>query len=120
MSVHPIPSPTNDPADSMRWDRVEQIRRLCRVYGREPTHVIDDGTTLSLVFEPDLTPAQETMLRRLIRISGMLRITPAEWANIEDDLTTGIAFVQNAVPTNAQSVAAVKSLWRVLGALLRD
>lgn len=120
MSTHPIPSPTGDPLDAIRWQRFEQVRALCRAYLREPEGVTDDGTTLSLVFAPDLTAGEAAILARLIRLTGMLRITPAEWQAIEPDLVTGRNYVQNASPTNVQTVAAVKSLWRVIGALLRD
>jgi hypothetical protein len=120
MSVHPIPSPANDPADSIRWARVEELKRLCRVYLREPTNVTDDGTTLSLVFTPDLTVIEAATLNRLVAISAITRITPTEWEAIEPDLTLLRTYAGTAVPTLTQTATVTKSIIRVLRALLRD
>ena len=53
-------------------------------------------------------------------ISGIGVVTPAEYAAIEDDIAGLKAFIGLTSPTNAQSVAAIKGLIRVLGAIVRD
>lgn len=120
MSTHPIPSPGNDPADSIRWERLEALRNLCRRFLREPESVTDDGETLSLVFTPDLTAPQTAVLNRLIAISGLLRITPAEWAAIEPDIDNARLYLNVATPTLVQTAGMMKGLIRVLRVLLRD
>jgi ethanolamine utilization microcompartment shell protein EutS len=120
MSIHAIPSPTSDLTDSIRWQRAVELQRLALGYlGKEPT-ITDNGTTLSLVFTPDLTAPQTATLNRLIALSGLLRITPAEWATIEADLVTARAYVNIATPTLVQTAAATKSVIRFLRVLVRD
>jgi hypothetical protein len=120
MSTHAIPSPANDPQDSIRWQRAIEAQRLALVHiGREPV-ITDDGTTLSLVFTPDLSAPQTTTLRAIIRLSGLMRVTPAELVAIESDITGLVTFQGLASPTLAQAVAAVKAQSRILQALLRD
>lgn len=120
MSIHPIPSPASDPTDSLRWERLAEVRRLCAIHLREPSNVTDDGTTLSLVFTPDLTAGEAATLARLLAISGLVRVTPAEWATIEPDIANARAYLNVATPTLAQTAGMVKSLIRVLRVLLRD
>lgn len=120
MSTHPIPSPSGDLEDSFRWERLETIKQLCRVYLREPENVTDDGTTISLVFTPDLTAQQTTLLGNLIAYSGILRITPSEFAAIQSDIDGLTTYQGIATPTLAQTVLAVKAQNRIWKALLRS
>lgn len=120
MTTYAIPSPAGDTADSERWQRLTRVQGLCVQYlGREPS-VTDDGTTLTVVFTPDLTPDEAATLARIVHISGIGVVTPAEYAAIEDDIAGLKAFLGVTSPTNAQSVAAIKALVRVLGAIVRD
>lgn len=120
MSTHPIPSAATDLLDSIRWDRAFEIQRLALAHlGREAV-VIGDGTTLSLVFTPDLTAPEVTTLRALIRISGLMRITPAEMTALEPDIDGLVTFQGVTTPTLAQTVSAVKAQSRIWRALLRD
>lgn len=120
MSTHPIPNVAGDTQDSIRWDRLAAIKRLCLVYLREPESVTDDGATISLVFTPDLTAGQTAVLRRLVALSGLMRLTPEEWAAIEPDIAGLTTFQGLPTPTLAQTVLAVKAQSRILRALLRD
>lgn len=120
MSTHSLPVPTGDPQDSIRWDVAENVRRLCAVHLRAPSDTLDDGTRLSLVFTPDLTPAEEAIFRRLVRMAGLFRITPTEWAAVDDDIDNARAYLGLATPTLAQTAGMTKSLIRILRVLLRD
>ena len=120
MTTYALPSPVNDTGDSLRWERIERARRLCERYlGVEPV-ITDDGTTLSATFTPDLTPAEAQTLRAIVRISGMFVVTPDEMAARESDFTGLAAFMALPSPTQAQTLAAVKAVIRILGAVLRD
>lgn len=120
MTTYAIPSPTSDAGDSLRWQRLARVQRLCFQYlGREPS-VTDDGTTVTVVFTPDLTPAQVQTLAAIVRISGIGVVTPAEYAAVSGDVANLKTYLGLTSPTNAQSVAAIKSLIRVLGVIVRD
>lgn len=120
MTTYAIPSPAGDPADSERWQRLARVQRLCRQYlGREPA-VTDDGTTLTVIFTPDLSAADLNTLRRIVRIAGFGVITPAEVAAVEADITTVKNFLGITNPTNAQNAAALKATIRILAAIFRD
>jgi hypothetical protein len=120
MTTYAISSPTNDTGDVLRWDRVARVQHLCARYlGREPV-VTDDGTTLSVVFTPDLTAAQVTMLGRLVKISGFGVITPDELAAVEASITTAKSYVNITNPTTTQTANALKAAIRVIGVILRD
>ena len=120
MSTHAIPSPAADPTDTIRWARAVEVQRLALAYfGREPT-ITDDGTTLSLVFEPDLSGPEADTLRRLVATTGLMRITPLEWAGIEGDIDGLRQYHGLASPTAAQTAAATKALIRVLRTIIRD
>ena len=115
MSVHNFPSRTVQPERSMA-----EIMRLCGAYiGRVPTEE-DDGVNLTLTFTPDLDPGEEDTLRRVMRVGMLMRITPAEWAAIEGDISGLRTYDGLSSPTNAQSVAAIKALIHVMRALMRD
>jgi len=120
MSIHPVPSPVGDAEDAIRWQRMSDIKRLCAVYLRAPSDVTDDGTTLALVFTPDLTAPQSAILDRLIALSGLMRITPAEWQAIEPDIAGLVTYQGLANPTLAQTVLAVKAQSRILRAIIRN
>lgn len=120
MSTHVLTSPANDPEDSIRWQVALQVKYLAGIHmGLTPT-ITQSGTTLSLVFTPDLTAPQIATLNRLIAMSKLFRITPTEWATIEADLATLRAYVNIASPTLVQTAAAMKSVVRFLRVLVRD
>lgn len=120
MSTHAIPSPANDPEDSIRWQRAMEVQRLARVHiGREPV-ITDDGTTLSVTFTPDLTAQEQAALKAIIRITGLVRVTPQEMAALDGDIDGLATYLGLANPTAAQTVLAVKAIIRCLRALLRD
>lgn len=120
MTTITIPAPANDAGDSLRWVRLLRVQQMCRDYlGREPG-VILDGETLTAVFTPDLSQAEAATLTAIVRVSGIGVVTPAEYAAVTDDVAALRTFLRIASPTNAQAVAAIKSLIRVLGAIVRD
>lgn len=120
MSTHAIPPANGDVPDQIRWTRLSAIRDLCRAYLREPEDVTDDGTTLTLVFTPDLTGPQTQALNRIIRISGAMHITPTEWAAIEPDLSGLQTYLGIATPTSAQHKLAIDAMIHVVKVMLRD
>lgn len=97
---------------------------LCKRYLRAPTGTATEDTTGDPVldFAPALTVPEQATYDRLLSIARaeQMRITPAEWQNIESDIATVKAFVQNASPTNPQAIAASKSTIRILAALIRS
>lgn len=120
MTTIAIPNANGDSADSLRWQRLARIQALCRAYlGREP-EVTDDGITLTVAFTPDLTPAEAQTLAAIVHISGIGVVTPAEFYAVLPDVALLTTFVGLASPTNAQAIAAIKSLIRVLGVIVRD
>lgn len=82
--------------------------------------MVDDGLSLTLSFTPDLSPEEELRLGRIMRVEGLTRVTPAEWADLEPDIDGLRTYHGLASPTNAQTVSAVKAIIRVLRALIRD
>ena len=121
MTTYVIPSPANDTGDSLRWERIERARRLClRYLGVEPV-ITDDGTHLTATFTPDLTADEAKTLRAIVRLSAVGMATPAEIIAVEGDVASLKTFMGLASPTNAQTLAAVKALVRVVGVyLVRD
>ena len=121
MTTYVLPSPVNDTGDSLRWERIERAKRLCERYlGVEPV-ITDDGTKLSVTFTPDLTADEVKTLRAIVRLSAMGMATPAEVIAVEPDVVAIKAFMALPSPTNAQTLAAVKAIVRVLGVyLVRD
>lgn len=115
MSVHTFPG-----RNSIPERRLADLDRLCGQYLQRSPSIEDDGNTLTLTFTPDLTAGEETILARIMRVEGLMRITPAEWSIIEPDIDGLRTYMDISSPTNAQSVAAIKAIIRVLRALMRD
>jgi hypothetical protein len=73
-----------------------------------------------LVALPDLTQAeQDTLADLLIARRSTVNINLSDWQTIKAELPTLRTFMQAATPTNAQAIAAEKSIIRVLNAILR-
>lgn len=96
---------------------------------RAPDTYIPDQIAgiVTITFTPDLTSAELTTLQTLYAdlktmahfgIDDNLSIT--EYQAMKADIATAKTYVGLASPTNAQTVAALKSTIRVLGALLRS
>lgn len=109
-----------DPLDHIRQDRLNKLMRFLPAYGLPLPTVTKTGDVVTLTWTPDLTAQEETNVRRLIRLTGALRMTPSELADIEDDVQVGIQYVQEPSPTAAQTVTSVKALWRVMAAILKE
>lgn len=99
----------------------ERIVMACHDAGQGPIVADLSGSTLTLVFIPDLSPAKATALDSLVRAAkSVLGLSPAERDALEDDIAGLRTYYGLASPTNAQSVAAIKAIIRVLRAALRD
>lgn len=119
MSIFSVPAQIND-FDGSRLRLAQQIAYLAQFYVRSDGSVTisPDGTTIT--FDPDLTPGQEAMLRRVLAVAGVMRVTPDEWASIEPEIDNARAYLGLAAPTLAQTAGMTKSLIRILRVLLRD
>lgn len=117
------------------WDQVRAVTRLARRQLREPTavtetDVVTEGTgedtrlvssTVSLVFNPDLTAEEQTRLARLQSIAASaVALSPEELENLLPTLRGLRNYHGLASPTPEQTVSAVKGLTRVVAALLRE
>jgi hypothetical protein len=72
-------------------------------------------------WSPPLTAAEQATLADLTLMARFgLTLTLAEWQQIKPDASALKAFLSIASPSNAQSVAAVKSLIRVLAVIVRS
>lgn len=121
MTTIQVPSPASDPADMIRWERLKTLERLSWAYlGRPPVVDSSDPSTSTLTFDPDLTAAEATLFGRLVRISALLQITPAEWASIEGDIDNARAYLNVASPTLVQTAGMLKGVIRMLRVLVRD
>ena len=111
MSIHPVTAPT------------EPLRALVESAIREPSNVTGDPVTGAITFHftPDLSTSEAATFAELDALARSgLAIDPADWPAVRDELPTLRAFMQASSPTAAQSVAAVKSIVRVLRAILKD
>jgi hypothetical protein len=95
---------------------------LCKLYLREPQAVTDDvaGTT-TYVFTPALSPAEQATFADLqIMAAFGVTVTLAEWQAIKADAANLKTFYALPAPTQAQAVAAVKSIIHVLSVIVRN
>jgi hypothetical protein len=98
---------------------------LCRAYLRAPDAFASDGDTGNpiLTFVPALTAAEQATLvdlTTMARFGISASISLAEFQAIKPDLAIARQYVGLAAPTAAQTAAALRSLIRVVGALLRS
>lgn len=102
-------------------DEAQRIVIACHEAGRAPIGVELSGTTLTLTFTPDLTAGEQTALAELVRAAkSVLGLSRQERNALEDDIAGLRTYYGLASPTNAQSIAAIKAIIRVLRAVLRD
>jgi hypothetical protein len=102
-----------------------ELGALCATYLRAPESIATDATSGDpvLVFNPALTSAEQATLADLTtmaRFGISASLSLAEFRAIKADLVTARQYVGLASPTAAQTAAALKSLIRVVGALLRQ
>lgn len=117
MSTHPIPiSPDAPPREA-----AELVERCALLAEHAIRRCSVDWDAQTLRFEPDLSAAEQSALQRLLTVArSSVRLTPAEYDAIAAEALGLRAYVGVASPTNAQSVAAIKAMIRVLRAVLRD
>lgn len=75
------------------------------------------------IFNPPLTTAEQATLADIVTMMNLgvtSNLTLAEFQTMKPDLANGRAYLGLSAPTNAQTVAVIKSVIRVLGALLRS
>ena len=97
---------------------LEALRRALREASFAPSGVVygaDTSTPTALEFTPDLTAEQTTALAALYQRIEAARDDYAALDTYRNDLA---AFLALASPTNAQTLAAVKTIIRVLRVLL--
>jgi hypothetical protein len=114
MSIHAIPAGLD----------IATLRALLPRHLREPSGVQWDrpnGTPLALEFTPDLSAAEVATLADILTAAARpVPLQPSDEAIIKAEAPTLRAYMQANSPTNAQTVAALKSLIRVVRALVKD
>jgi hypothetical protein len=117
MSDHPVAV-----VDGDEMEGVAGLWSLLRANLRMPDALVPGQGTITYRYTPDLTAAEATTFDRLVSLARQrsVTITPAEWNTIQPDVATVRQYVGLASPTAAQTAAALKSLIRVVGALLRQ
>lgn len=97
---------------------------LCAAYLRLPTATYNAATdTTTYAFVPPLTTAEQATfadLQLMAKFAISDNLTLAEFQAMKPDLATGKTYLGLASPTNAQTVAVIKAIIRVLGDLLRS
>lgn len=97
---------------------VDALDVIARAKGRAPQQVVR-GSPQALVFVPDLTPAEETVLEGYVAATkAKVAIDADDLAALTPDLAIGRQFLSLANPSTADAVAALRALWRVVGTLL--
>lgn len=96
------------------------VRACQRHIGRTPL-VVETAPPFTLTFTPDLSATEIDTLARIVAVlTSPLFSAPDDYAAIMAQVPTLRAYFLEPSPTNAQSVAAIKSIIIVLRALIRD
>jgi hypothetical protein len=110
VSVHFIPAGVD----------VDAVAAVARAHGRPPASILR-GDIPALIFIPDLTAGELVRLRDFMRSTlSPIRLDPDTFGVIAADLAVGRDFLGLASPTNAQAVAALQALWRLVLELAPD
>jgi hypothetical protein len=112
MSTHAVPIP----------DVTDRFRDLVATHVRPPTNVTGNGAPAGqvlFVFTPNLTAPQTALFGELLALSRALVLEPADYVAIKAELPAIVAFM-SGTPTQAEAVAALRSVIRVLRAILRN
>lgn len=117
MSVHTIPTGV----DIGKLDML--LARFLRPHDgyRNPdgSYPIVAGQT-QLAFEPDLTAAEQAILAAIFALShAPHEWSPADYAVFAAERPTLAAYLVDSSPTAAETVAAIKSLTRIVAAIVR-
>ncbi len=115
MSIHALPSTLD----------LATLRILIARYLREPSGVLfTNGTEqppTALEFTPDLSAPEIATLAQIVGASGKsFDLAPSEYQAIKDEVAALAAYLAAASPTAAQTVVALKSLIRVVRAIVRE
>lgn len=88
---------------------------------RAPQSVAWDGASVVYTFIPDLTAAEATTFGDLVTLHRFsVEMSLAEWQQVKPDAAALKQYLGLSSPTNAQSVAAIRSIIRVLGVIVRS
>ena len=102
----------------------QNILRACEVAGLPGPTAFSSGfgtQNCVLTWTPDLSAQDQATLQSIVKLAtGATLITPAERTALEPDFVTLRAYANAASPTNAQSVAAIKSLINFVRAIVND
>jgi len=103
-------------------DDTARLRDLVAEAIRLPDNVTaNDATpgTVDFVFDDDLTGPEAATLDDMLSLSKALVLQPEDYALIKSQLPALEAFM-TGTPTQGEAVAALRSVIRVLDALLRN
>jgi hypothetical protein len=108
--------------DPNAFDVAVRMSELAAQYLRPSTGAISwNGTSYEPLFDPPLTAEEQATYDALFSLSrSAVHVTPEEWAGLRNEIDGLRTYHGLATPTNAQSVAAIKAIIRVLRAILRD
>ena len=103
---------------------IERLRRLVIAYLREPSGIVYGnglGAPPTLAeFTPDLTAAEAALLSDLVSLcKSPLDWSPCDYGVFKAERPTLAAYIANANPKAAEGAAAIKSIIRVLNAIVR-
>jgi hypothetical protein len=108
--------------DGDEMEGVAGLWSLLRANLRMPEAFVPGQGTITYRYTPDLTAAEATTFDRLVSLARQrsVTITPAEWNAIQPDVATAKTYLGLASPTAAQTATALKSLIRIVAALVRQ
>jgi hypothetical protein len=86
---------------------------------RQPDDVQGTNTTTTVTWNVDLTPSELAIVTDVVG-SAKSKIPYDLYVDIKDELPVLRSFMQTASPTNAQQTTAVKSIIRVIRAVIKD
>lgn len=112
---------------TVRGDLVNAVIAACTLSGiRAPDNPLTATgnfvlASYTFTWTPDLSTQDQSTLASLVKLAiGSTLLTKAERDFLEPDFNTLRAYANAASPTNAQTIAAVKSIIDVLRAFVRD
>ena len=114
MSTHAIGSTVN----------LDSLRELLTKHLRAPSGIVHGNGTgarpTALEFTPDLDSTEAANLDRIFGLASRGQMGPAEEQAIRDERATLVAYLNNASPTAAQTVTALKALIRAFRASIKE
>lgn len=100
-------------------EQLERLRAETIAANRPASLVVVDGSSITIWFTPDLSPAEVAVLDDVVR-ALKTDLTRQERNAIQSDIDLLVTYQGIASPTLAQTAAATKAQSRILRALLRS